>query len=237
MFLLNSRMGRFAAPPGIAPEDPFSRSYGVMLPSSLTRFLPRAWVFLHPPTCVGFGTAGMSVSDVFSGKRGRAALKGTSPLSVRQFPAVPGLTVGPGRCPSPNVRLNPPCWCRNVDLPSIGYAFRPGLRCRLTPGGRTCPGKPWDSGDRDSHPVFRYSCPHNRWWTVHGRLRAPLRPCPPRSPTAPPEGGAREFGIALTPDHFRRGVSRVVSCYALFKWWLPLSQHPTCPRDFTALVT
>ena len=51
------------------------------------------------------------------------------------------------------------------------------------------------------------------------------------------EGGAREFGIALTPDHFRRGVSRVVSCYALFKWWLPLSQHPTCPRDFTALVT
>ena len=47
----------------------------------------------------------------------------------------------------------------------------------------------------------------------------------------------REFGIAFTPDHFRRGVSRVVSCYALFKWWLPLSQHPTCPRDFTALVT
>ena len=49
--------------------------------------------------------------------------------------------------------------------------------------------------------------------------------------------GAREFGHAFTPDHFRRGVSRVVSCYALFKWWLPLSQHPTCLRDFTALVT
>ena len=57
---------------------------------------------------------------------------------------------------------NPPCQCRNVDLPSIDYAFRPGLRCRLTPGGRTLPGKPWDSGDRDFHPVFRYSCPHNR---------------------------------------------------------------------------
>ena len=27
----------------------------------------------------------------------------------------------------------------------------------------------------------------------------------------------REFGAALTPDHFRRGASRVVSCYALFK--------------------
>ena len=28
---------------------------------------------------------------------------------------------------------------------------------------------------------------------------------------------AREFGFAFTPDNFRRGVSRVVSCYALFK--------------------
>ena len=58
MFLLNSRMGPFTAPPGIALEDPFSRSYGAMLPSSLTRFLSRALVCLHPPTCVGFGTAG-----------------------------------------------------------------------------------------------------------------------------------------------------------------------------------
>ena len=159
--------------------------------------------------------------------------------SPRLGPAVPRRTWDSHR-PTPLSFSDPssnPRRCRNVDLPSIDYAFRPRLRCRLTPGGRTCPGKPWDSGDRDSHPAFRYSCPHNRWWTVHGRLRAPLRPCPPRSPTAPPEGGAREFGIALTPDHFRRGVSRVVSCYALFKWWLPLSQHPTCPRDFTALVT
>ena len=97
MFLLNSRMGRFAAPPGIAPEDPFSRSYGVMLPSSLTRFLPRAWVSLHPPTCVGFGTAGMSVSDVFSWKRGRAALQGASPSLG---PAVPCRT-GDNRWPRP----------------------------------------------------------------------------------------------------------------------------------------
>ena len=76
--------------------------------------------------------------------------------------AVQGITIDPRHCPSPTARLNPPYRCRNVDLPSIGYAFRPGLRCRLTPGGRTCPGKPWDSGDRNSHPVFRYSCPHNR---------------------------------------------------------------------------
>ena len=87
MFLLNSRMGPFTAPPGIALEDPFSRSYGAMLPSSLTRFLSRALVSLHPPTCVGFGTGGMSVERRFSGKHGHMAL-----LLANQklSPAVPG---------------------------------------------------------------------------------------------------------------------------------------------------
>ena len=54
---------------------------------------------------------------------------------------------------------------------SIGYAFRPGLRVRLTPGGRTWPGKPWNFSGRDSHPAFRYSCPHNRFLNLHGRSR------------------------------------------------------------------
>ena len=35
-------------------KHPFSRSYGVILPSSLTRVLSSALVHLHPPTCVGF---------------------------------------------------------------------------------------------------------------------------------------------------------------------------------------
>ena len=161
VFLLNSRMGPFTAPPGIAPEDPFFRSYGAILPSSLTRFLSRALVCLYPPTCVGFGTADGLMPLDFSGKHGRMAL----PAANRRLgPAVPGRAWDSHR-PTPLSFSDPslnPRQCRNVDLPSIGYAFRPGLRCRLTPGGRTCPGKPWDSGDRDSHPVFRYSCPHNR---------------------------------------------------------------------------
>ena len=160
MFLLNSRMGPFSAPLGITPEDPFSRSYGAMLPSSLTRFLSRALVCLYPPTCVGFGTAGRLIRKVFSRRRGRMAL---DPANRLLDPTLPG-RVGDNHWlqslsfPEPNLN---PCQCRNVDLLSIDYAFRPRLRCRLTPGGRTCPGKPWDSGDRDSHPVFRYSCPHN----------------------------------------------------------------------------
>ena len=162
MFLLNSRMGPFSAPPGITLEDPFSRSYGAILPSSLTRFLSRALVSLYPPTCVGFGTACMSVSQHFSGKHGCIISPRASPQnSSRAFRRAKGVTVNPHDCPSPILRLNPSYMCRNINLLSIDYAFRPHLRCRLTPGGRTCPGKPWDSGDRDSHPVFRYSCPHN----------------------------------------------------------------------------
>ena len=60
---------------------------------------------------------------------------------------------------------------RNINLVSIDDAFRPGLRIRLTPRGRTCLGKPWNFGDRDSHPVFRYSCPHNHFLPLHGNSR------------------------------------------------------------------
>ena len=161
MFLLNSRMGPFTAPPGITLKDPFSRSYGAILPSSLTRFLSRALVYLYPPTCVGFGTAGGLMRMDFSGKRGRMALRAASRALG---PAVPGRARG-NHSPAPLSFSDPslnPRQCRNVDLPSIDYALRPRLRCRLTPGGRTCPGKPWDSGDGDFHPIFRYSCPHNR---------------------------------------------------------------------------
>ena len=45
------------------------------------------------------------------------------------------------------------------------------------------------------------------------------------------------FGGLLTPVHYRRRVARPVSCYALFKWWLLLSQHPGCLGDSTSLVT
>ena len=41
----------------------------------------------------------------------------------------------------------------------------------------------------------------------------------------------------LTPVHYRRRISRPVSCYALFKWWLLLSQHPGCLSSSTSLVT
>ena len=41
----------------------------------------------------------------------------------------------------------------------------------------------------------------------------------------------------FTPGHYRRRTARPVSCYALFKWWLLLSQHPGCHSNPTSLVT
>ncbi len=56
---------------------------------------------------------------------------------------------------------------RNINLLSIDYAFRPRLRVRLTPGGRTFPGNPWACGEQDSHLLFRYSCLHSHLYAVH----------------------------------------------------------------------
>ncbi len=41
----------------------------------------------------------------------------------------------------------------------------------------------------------------------------------------------------LIPDHYRRQTPRPVSYYALFKWWLLLSQHPGCHRNLTSFRT
>src|SRR5262249_62285403 len=48
---------------------------------------------------------------------------------------------------------------------------------------------------------------------------------------------ARRFGAWLSPVHYRRRTPRPVSYYALFKWWLLLSQHPGCRRSPTSFRT
>ena len=151
--MLNSRMGPFTAPP--LRGDPFSRSYGVRLPSSLTRFLSRALVYLYPPTCVGFGTAAGSITRSFSWKQSITQLGAAS----RSLPHVSELKpriylrLLPTHLKalfhqysvlafSVLLRSNSCRQLRNINRMSIVYASRPRLRVRLTPGGRTCPGKP-----------------------------------------------------------------------------------------------
>ena len=54
---------------------------------------------------------------------------------------------------------------------SIDYAFRPCLRSRLTLGGFTFPRKPWAYGERDSHPLYRYSSRHIHFQSLHDPFR------------------------------------------------------------------
>ena len=44
-----------------------------------------------------------------------------------------------------------------------------------------------------------------------------------------------KFGNTFSPDYLRRGISRSVSCYAIFKGWLLLSQPPDCRWNSTSL--
>jgi hypothetical protein len=129
-------------------------------------------------------------------------------------------------------------WYRNVDLFSIAYAFRPRLRVRLTLSGLTFLRKPWVFGERVSHPFYRYSCRHSHFRFVDGVLPTPLQPTTERSPTSPRR--TWEFtasALGLSPENYRRRAIRPVSSYALFEWWLLLSQHPGCLNDSTSLVT
>ena len=65
MFLLNSCLGHFSA--AHFREHPFSRSYGVILPSSLTTLLPPALGFSpHPPVSV-YGTGTVQTIAAFLG--------------------------------------------------------------------------------------------------------------------------------------------------------------------------
>ena len=67
MFLLNSCLGLFSA--AISLWHPFSRSYGVILPSSLTMLLPSALGFSpHPPVSV-YGTGTLQTIAAFLGSQ------------------------------------------------------------------------------------------------------------------------------------------------------------------------
>ena len=68
-----------------------------------------------------------------------------------------------------------------------------------------------------------------------GLLTVSLQPRVERSPTD--AYASRSFGCELSPVNYRRECARLVSYYALFKWWLLLSQHPSCHGTDTSFVT
>ena len=118
---------------------------------------------------------------------------------------------GPSTSPSlPRIRVG--CW--NVDQLSIGLALRLILRPRLTLNRLSLFRKPWSSGEKVSHLLYRYLCLH--------LLFHPLQPSSRMTFDA---NGMLPyqycvflgFGTTLIPVHHPCSTARLVSCYALFK--------------------
>ena len=165
MFLVNSCLGQFSA--AYSRRHPFSRSYGVILPSSLTMLRPSALGFSpHLPVSV-YGTGSCDTIAAFldnqlthfatilrSASRLRIATRiclSDSYLACTCF-FIPGCALC--LCPHSSDYMR----CRNFNLLSIGYAFRPRLRSRLTQGRSALPWKPRIFGRKDSHlPLATHS--------------------------------------------------------------------------------
>ena len=140
MFLLNSCLGQFSA--AWFPRHPFSRSYGAILPNSLTMLLPSALGFSpHPPVSVYgtgpvytiaafpdsyhayFATLWFAPLHTFALHGGFASHAAPVLAPVFPFPAYAS-----SLCP----HISDIPEYRNLNLLSIDYVFRPRLRSRLT---------------------------------------------------------------------------------------------------------
>jgi hypothetical protein len=136
VFLLNSRPALFSAA-HVLGGHPFSRSYGVNVPSSLTTYHPSALEYSSRPPVSVCGTDTLQLLRGFSWQTNRRICLSGPPLLHCWKPL-----------PTTDLRLRPPFgldrlgWSRNVNRVSIGYAFRPHLRIRLTLSGLTLLRKP-----------------------------------------------------------------------------------------------
>ena len=159
--MINSRLGRFAATPGRSGSKSrhrqghsFSRSYGVIMPSSLTMVLPIASVCSTCPPVSVLVRAPMSLPRGFSRKHGLADFSMRFRLASQAVCGADfhaprptrfhGGVQNPARLPfsvTPSV-ITVHRRYRNVRLLCIGYASRPRLSSRLTLGGLALPRNP-----------------------------------------------------------------------------------------------
>ena len=159
MFLLNSCLSLFSA--ACFHRHPFSRSYGVILPSSLTMLLPPALGFSpHPPVSV-YGTGARSAIAAFLGGRNpmlryllfapHHALGLPDGFSNPAPPSLAPVFSFPGHGILPRPHSSDCAQYRNLHLLSIGYASPPRLRPRLPQSRSALLWKPWIFGLEDSH--------------------------------------------------------------------------------------
>ena len=156
VFLLNSRLGLLTA----APASPVSlcaeASLFPRLRDYFAEFLNVVSLahlgLLDPSTCVGlrYGPDTSTIARLFPAASPRPSAPSRGPPHC----CTAILTDGGGVRRRHHALSMP--GRGNVHPLPVGYALRPRLRTRLTPGGRTWPGKPWIYGGRDSHPPCRY---------------------------------------------------------------------------------
>src|SRR5213079_1091336 len=97
-----------------------------------------------------------------------------------------------------------------LNLLSIVYALRPRLRSRLSLVGRTCPSKPCVYRGQEFNLVYRYSCLHSHFLTLHldfHRGFDALRTLPYQS-DRPRSIVFQSFGIPFIANHYRREIAR-----------------------------
>lgn len=160
------------------------------MPSSLTWFLSRALVYSTLPPVSVCDTVAYGLARSFSRRHGVNRSASAEASTSRRLSGCPagfawqdpyGLGLALPIASRPNLPSTPSRLCRPSAVREYSTRFPsptpewPGLRGRLTLGGRTFPRKSWDFGGRDSRPAVRYSCPHNRSHALH--VRSPSRFC------------------------------------------------------------
>ena len=151
VFLLNSRLSRFTAAP--LRGHPLSRSYGVILPSSLTRVIPRALGFSPCPPVSVYSTGACEINA-----RGFSWQLGPYPIRYSNFPLrhaseLPGgfasqgflnAWTGTNTRPDTPICVTPLLPQAVQECPPVVHRLRqwPRLRSRLTLSGRALPRKP-----------------------------------------------------------------------------------------------
>ena len=128
-------------------------------------------------------------------------------------------------CVTPSLKQSLPV----LEYQPVVHLLRslPRIRSRLTLRRRSLLRNPYAFGGMDSHHSFRYSYQHSHFCEVHRSLQndfSPHRTLPYPTTYVVATASVSYF----SPGNLRRRVSRPVSYYALFKWWLLLSQHPGC---------
>ncbi len=181
---------------------------------------------LSPPTCVGLRYGRCLRNSGFS-RHPLSALRYFPSLRVTRLSFAEGFSFPPSRALAPVFSFparasgmrprssdRPRYW--NLNQFSVGYAFRPRLRSRLTRGRSALPRKPWTFGRKDSHlPLATHSgILPSRPSTAPCRCRFVETSMLPYQST---QVDSLASASGFSPGHFRRGTSRPVSYYALFE--------------------